>query len=254
MSLLHNLRSLLGVFILAPYLASPTAFASLGPDPAFQSAHSTTTNASIVYSTPPFANLTSFDYVVLGGGTAGLALSRRLAARSPALRVLTLEAGMDDRADPEIYSLLEFSAVFGTARDWAWDAEDGRVINGGKTLGGSSSINGAAWTRGVDAQYDAWGELLGDEEGGVGWQWAGEKGMYAYMRKVRRVLRFSCSLLLPFLHDCLPSLKLSVPRPRSNARPQMGSTPRSTPRRTASRDLYRPRSQMRRSWRVRRLA
>ena len=51
----------------------------------------------------------------------------------------------------------------------------------GKTLGGSSSINGAFWTRGTKAQYDAWSELLEPDEADVGWNW---ESMFAYMKKV----------------------------------------------------------------------
>ena len=57
-----------------------------------------------------------------------------------------------------------------------------RVIYSGKTLGGSSSINGAAWTRGLDAQYDAWSQLLEQSEQNLNWNWA---SMFSYMKKVR---------------------------------------------------------------------
>ena len=56
------------------------------------------------------------------------------------------------------------------------------VIYSGKTLGGSSSINGAAWTRGLDAQYDAWSQLLEQSEQNLNWNWA---SMFAYMKKVQ---------------------------------------------------------------------
>jgi choline dehydrogenase-like flavoprotein len=49
-------------------------------------------------------------------------------------------------------------------------------------LGGSTSINGAAWTRGLNAQYDAWSTLLEANESSVGWNWA---GMFDYMKKAR---------------------------------------------------------------------
>ena len=51
----------------------------------------------------------------------------------------------------------------------------------GKTLGGSTSINGGAWTRGLAAQYDAWSNLLEPEEASVGWNW---DSLFAYMKKV----------------------------------------------------------------------
>jgi choline dehydrogenase len=55
----------------------------------------------------------------------------------------------------------------------------------GKTLGGSSSINGAAWTRASAAQYDAWKSLLKPEEAYLNWTW---NSMFDYMNKVRLFL------------------------------------------------------------------
>ena len=52
----------------------------------------------------------------------------------------------------------------------------------GKTLGGSTSINGGAWTRGLNAQYDALSSLLEDSEQSVGWNW---DSLFEYMKKVR---------------------------------------------------------------------
>ncbi|GJE89346.1 GMC oxidoreductase [Phanerochaete sordida] len=137
-------------------------------------------HASIVTSTPP--TTTHFDFVVIGGGTAGLALSARLAAHAH-VSVLTLEAGPDNRTSAYTRSLFEYSAVQSTPLDWRWETLEGRTIDGGKTLGGSSSINGAAWTRGQDAQYDSWNDLLEPEERSVGWGWSGARGLLHYMKK-----------------------------------------------------------------------
>ena len=57
--------------------------------------------------------------------------------------------------------------------------------NSGKTLGGSTSINGGAWTRGLNAQYDALSSLLEDSEQSVGWNW---DSLFEYMKKVRESL------------------------------------------------------------------
>lgn len=137
-------------------------------------------HASIVTTTPPSS--LHFDYVIVGGGTAGLALAARLSAR-PHVRVLTLEAGLDNRTDIATESLLQYSAVLGGPLDWNWPTVEGRTIDGGKTLGGSSSINGAAWTRGQDVQYDSWNALLEPEEKAVGWGWSGAHGLLSYMKK-----------------------------------------------------------------------
>ena len=58
------------------------------------------------------------------------ALAARLAAALPSARVLTLEAGTDNRTSPEIFSLLEFTAVFGGPLDWSWPTDEGRTLNG----------------------------------------------------------------------------------------------------------------------------
>lgn len=92
--------------------------------------HPAISQPSIVTATPPFANGSTFDYVVIGGGTAGLTVAARLAAALPAVRVLTLEAGTDNRTSPEIFSLLEFTAVFGGPLDWSWPTDEGRTLNG----------------------------------------------------------------------------------------------------------------------------
>lgn len=55
------------------------------------------------------------------------------------------------------------------------------------TLGSLASINGAAYTRGSAAQYDAWSALLESNEQSVGWNW---QGMFGYMKKVRSDLLY----------------------------------------------------------------
>ncbi|KAF8205978.1 glucose oxidase [Mycena galopus ATCC 62051] len=124
-------------------------------------------------------NGSEFDYIIVGGGLAGMTIAGRL-SENPDITVLLIEAGQDDRTNPEIYDIYEYSQAFGGPMDWAWTADQGRVIHGGKTLGGSSSINGAAWTRGLNAQYDAWSTLLEEDEASVGWNW---DGIFSYMKK-----------------------------------------------------------------------
>ncbi|KAJ7171206.1 alcohol oxidase [Mycena filopes] len=124
-------------------------------------------------------NGSTFDYIVVGGGLAGMTVASRL-SEDPSVTVLLIEAGEDDRSNDEIYDIYAYSDAFGGPMDWAWKAEQGKVIHGGKTLGGSSSINGGHWTRGLNAQYDAWSSLLEDDEASVGWNW---DGMFSYMKK-----------------------------------------------------------------------
>ncbi|KAH9920535.1 alcohol oxidase [Epithele typhae] len=124
----------------------------------------------------------TFDYVIVGAGTAGTTVAARL-AEDPTLEILVIEPGGDDRTNPDIYDIYQFydsTAIFGGPLDWAWTTDQGKVIHGGKTLGGSSSINGAMWNAGAQSQYDIWSEMLEPDEVSVGWNWA---NMSAYMKK-----------------------------------------------------------------------
>ncbi|KAJ7113056.1 alcohol oxidase [Mycena epipterygia] len=121
----------------------------------------------------------TYDYVVIGGGLTGLTVAARL-TEDPSISVLVVEAGADDRDNPEVFDIYEFGVALEGPLDWQYPAESGRNISAGKTLGGSSSINGGSWTRGSIAQYDAWTTLLEPAEAGVGWDW---EGMVHYMKK-----------------------------------------------------------------------
>ncbi|KAI8969674.1 alcohol oxidase [Trametes punicea] len=135
--------------------------------------------SSGITSDPTGVDGQTYDYIVVGGGLTGTTVAARLAENS-SLQILMIEAGGDDRTNPEVYDIYDYSEAFGGPLDWAWGADQGKVIHGGKTLGGSSSINGAAWTRGLNAQYDAWSTLLEPEEASVGWNW---DGLFSYMKK-----------------------------------------------------------------------
>jgi choline dehydrogenase len=122
--------------------------------------------------------VTSTD-IIVGAGLGGMTVAARLAENS-ALKVLVVEAGADDRSNPDIYNIHNYGNVFGTALDWAWPADQGRVIRGGKTLGGSTSINGAAWTRGQASQYDALSSFLLPAQANLNWTWS---NLLTYMKK-----------------------------------------------------------------------
>lgn len=107
----------------------------------------------------------SFDYVVVGAGSAGCVLANRLTA-SGAIRVLLLEAGGPDDA-PEIRIPAAVHSMFGSEHDWGYTSVP-QIFTGrslrvprGRTLGGSSSLNAMIYTRGNHADYDRWRNLYG---------------------------------------------------------------------------------------------
>ncbi|KAI0310912.1 alcohol oxidase [Amylostereum chailletii] len=121
----------------------------------------------------------TFDYIIVGAGLAGTTVASRLSEDAD-VSVLLIEAGSDNRTSPLVTDVNNFVLAVGSSIDWAWKTDQNRTTPGGKTLGGSSSINGATWTRGMAAQYDAITTLLEPEDADAGWDW---EGLYAYMRK-----------------------------------------------------------------------
>jgi hypothetical protein len=103
---------------------------------------------------PAMRDFGSFDYVIVGGGSAGCVLANRLSA-SPSHRVLLLEAGGEDR-NTWIHIPLGYGKLFTNARlNWLYESEPEPGLEGrrivqlrGKVLGGSSSINGCIYIRG----------------------------------------------------------------------------------------------------------
>jgi len=105
----------------------------------------------------------SWDFVIVGAGSAGCVLASRL-TEDPALRVLLLEAGPRD-TNPWIHVPLGYGKLFSRADvNWAYESEPEPALNGrrvftprGKVLGGSSSINGLVYIRGQREDFDGWG-------------------------------------------------------------------------------------------------
>lgn len=114
-----------------------------------------------------------FDYIIVGAGTAGCLLANRLSA-DVSKRVLLLEAG---KADNYLWIHVPVGYLYciGNPRtDWLYQTEPTPGLNGrkfryprGKTLGGSSSINGMIYMRGQARDYDNWAKLVDDSD----WSW-----------------------------------------------------------------------------------
>ncbi|HEV2783423.1 MAG TPA: GMC family oxidoreductase N-terminal domain-containing protein [Actinophytocola sp.] len=112
----------------------------------------------------------SYDYVVVGAGSAGCVLANRL-SEDPGRTVLLLEAGGEDDAD-EIRIPAAFPALFKTKWDWNYETVEQKHLGGRpaywprmKALGGCSSMNAMIYIRGNRADYDGWR----DRHGATGW-------------------------------------------------------------------------------------
>ena len=114
----------------------------------------------------------TFDYIIIGAGSAGCVLANRLSA-DPKNRVLLLEAGGKD-SHPLIHIPAGFVKTMNNPRyNWGFESEPepgtkGRKlpISRGKALGGSSTINGMVYVRGQARDYDDWAQM-----GNRGWSW-----------------------------------------------------------------------------------
>jgi choline dehydrogenase len=111
----------------------------------------------------------AYDFIIVGGGSAGCALANRLSA-DPSNRVLVLEAGRTDwKWDVFIHMPAALTYPIGSRfYDWKYESEPEPYMNGrrvyharGKVLGGSSSINGMIFQRGNPADYAKWAERPG---------------------------------------------------------------------------------------------
>jgi choline dehydrogenase len=134
-----------------------------------------------VMATKSTTSSATFDYIIVGAGSAGCVLANRLTA-SGRHRVLLLEAGGHDR-HLWIHIPLGFAKLFNDARvNWLYTSQPEPELNNrriiqprGKVLGGSSSINGLLYIRGQKEDFDHWRQL-----GNTGW---GFSDVLAYFRR-----------------------------------------------------------------------
>ena len=115
----------------------------------------------------------TYDYIIIGAGTAGCLLANRLSA-DPSKRVLLIEARQADNYH-WIHIPVGYLYCIGNPRtDWLYQTEADKGLNGrslryprGKVLGGCSSINGMIYMRGQARDYDAWAAATGNAD----WSW-----------------------------------------------------------------------------------
>ena len=113
-----------------------------------------------------------FDYIIIGAGSAGCVLANRLSSIK-SNKILLVEAGGKDTYPWIHIPVGYYKTMHNPKTDWCFKTEPDETMNNrsinyprGKTLGGSSSINGLLYIRGQEQDYDMWRQL-----GNVGWSW-----------------------------------------------------------------------------------
>lgn len=133
-----------------------------------------------------------YDYIIVGGGSAGCVLANRLSA-DPSKRIALIEAGPRDKS-ALIHMPIGIALLANSKKlNWAFETEPQEHLNGrrlfwprGKTLGGSSSINAMIYIRGHKADYDYWSQATGAEV----WGWSRASELF---RRLEDNLRFAAS-------------------------------------------------------------
>ena len=117
-------------------------------------------------------NFGSFDYIIIGSGSAGAVVANRL-SENPQNKVLLLEAGGSDNNIWLHIPIGYYKTMFNSDLSWNFHTEPDPGLNNrslnwprGKVLGGSSSINGLLYVRGQQSDFNHWQQL-----GNLGWGW-----------------------------------------------------------------------------------
>lgn len=114
---------------MSPPLLRPTLSASAALVGCVYLAYATQAHASGITVDPASASGKTFDYIIVGGGTAGTTVAARL-AENPAMTILVIEAGGDNRTNPDVFNVLNIANLFGGPLDWAWPTDQGKAIHG----------------------------------------------------------------------------------------------------------------------------
>ncbi|EKG11137.1 Glucose-methanol-choline oxidoreductase [Macrophomina phaseolina MS6] len=132
-------------------------------------------------SAASFAPNPTYDYIVVGGGTAGLVVANRL-SEDPSVTVAVIEAGVSVFNDPRVQNTTVYGLSTGTEIDWQYQTvpqkhalNETKSYTAGKALGGTSTVNGMTYIRSETVQIDAWEKL-----GNSGWTW---DSLFPYYKK-----------------------------------------------------------------------
>ncbi len=155
----------------------------------------------------------TFDFIVVGGGSAGAVIAARL-SEDPACQVALIEAG-ERPPDVELMPVACAAMQLNPATDWMYTADPGKAGLGlrgrrvpvprGKMLGGSSGLNYMAYVRGHPGDFDSWAE-----KGATGWSYA---DVLPYFRKSEGLVPCDEIMIDEQAHNSAGPLGVSVRSP-----------------------------------------